>query len=82
MFGEMEDSRTPAPWDITGSVYLEPDGKCDMKDVELVAVHFGQTVPPAPSACDITGPTYLEPDGKVDMRDVRLVASHFGETYP
>jgi hypothetical protein len=82
MFGEMEDSRTPAPWDITESVYLEPDGKCDMKDVELVAVHFGQTVPPAPSACDITGPTYLEPDGKVDMRDVRLVASHFGETYP
>jgi hypothetical protein len=70
------------PWDITGPVYLEPDGKCDMRDIGLVASHFGQTAPPAPLACDLTGPTYLEPDGKVDMRDVGLVAIHFGETAP
>ena len=81
-FQEVTIIASAMPWDITGPVYLEPDGKCDMSDIGLVAVHFGQTAPPAPAACDLTGPDYLEPDGKVDMRDVGLVAIHFGETSP
>jgi hypothetical protein len=66
--------------DITGPDGY-PDGKCDMRDVGLVARHFGETVPPAPPDCDITGPTGV-PDGVVDMRDIGLVARHFGETDP
>ena len=30
------------PWDITGPDIWIPDGKCDMRDVGLVAVHFGE----------------------------------------
>ena len=59
-----------------------PDGKCDMRDVGLVARYFGEDVPPAPANCDLTGPTTGAPDGKIDMRDVGLVARHFGETDP
>ncbi|NIO36216.1 hypothetical protein GTO27_00770 [Candidatus Bathyarchaeota archaeon] len=64
--------------DITGSEGW-PDGKCDMRDVGLVARHFGQTVPPAPPECDLTGPAKGVPDGKVEMRDIGTVARHFGE---
>jgi hypothetical protein len=64
--------------DITGPDGF-PDGKCNMRDIGLVAKNFGRTVPPAPSNCDITGPIIGLPDGTIDMRDVRLVARHFGE---
>ena len=70
------------PEDPPGSGQKPPDGKCDMRDVSLVARYFGQTVPPAPANCDITGVTRCVPDGKVDMRDVSLVARHFGEIDP
>ena len=59
-----------------------PDGKCDIRDVSLVARSFGQTVPPANSNCDMTGPTAGVPDGRIDIRDVSLVARHFGDHYP
>ena len=59
-----------------------PDGKCDMRDVSLVARCFGQTVPPAPPNCDITGSIIGVPDGKIDMKDISTVARHFGETDP
>ncbi len=65
--------------DITGPDG-RPDGKCDMRDVGLVARHFGQTVPPAPANCDMTGQTTGMSDGKVDMRDLGLTARHFGVT--
>jgi hypothetical protein len=70
------------PEDPPGSGLKPPDGKCDMRDVGLVARYFGQFVPPGPANCDITGPTKCVPDGKIDMRDVGLVARHFGETDP
>jgi hypothetical protein len=66
--------------DITGPDG-QPDGKCDMRDLGLVARNFGRTVPPAPANCDITGPTALVPDGIIDMRDIGLIARHFGESY-
>lgn len=43
--------------DITGPDGW-PDGKGDMSDIGLVAVHFGRTVPPAPVACNITASIY------------------------
>jgi hypothetical protein len=67
--------------DITGPDGW-PDGLCDMRDVGLVARHFGQNVPPAPPNCDLTGPTTGVPDGVIDMRDIGTVARHFGETDP
>ncbi len=67
--------------DITGPDGW-PDGKCDMRDVGLVARHFGQTVPDAPVNCDLTGPVIGVPDGVVDMRDIGTVARHFGEVDP
>ncbi len=66
--------------DITGPDG-HPDGKCDMRDVGLVARNFEETIPPAPSECDFTGPSGV-PDGKINMRDVGLVSRHFGETHP
>ena len=67
--------------DITGPDGW-PDGKCDIRDVALVALYFGKDVSPAPPNCDITGPIIGLPDGKIDIRDIALVAVHFGETYP
>ncbi len=67
--------------DVTG-IEGWPDGKCNMRDVGLVARYFGQSVPPAPANCDITGPTTGVPDGTINMRDVGTVARHFGETDP
>ena len=72
------------PWDITGPDAWISDGKCDMRDIGLVATLFGSVEGDGTydARADITGPTYLERDGKIDMRDVGLVASHFGEIYP
>jgi len=67
---------TPNPYDFI------PDGKVDIRDVALVAKHFGQNVPPAPRNCDITGPTVGMPDGKIDIRDIATIAIHFGEIDP
>jgi outer membrane protein assembly factor BamB/PKD repeat protein len=63
--------------DITGRDG-KPDGKCDMRDVGLVAKLFGkiETDPEYDSICDVVY------DGKIDMKDVGLVARHFGETDP
>jgi hypothetical protein len=59
--------------DITSSVPGVKDGKCDMKDISLVARQFGQNVPPAPSYCDVVV------DGKVDMKDISATARDFGK---
>lgn len=67
--------------DITGPNGW-PDGRVDMRDVGLVARHFGETVPPGPPNCDMTGPTLGVPDGKIDMRDIGLVARNFGKIDP
>ena len=67
--------------DITGPDGW-PDGKCDMRDVALVARHFGQKVPPAPANCDLTGSTLGVQDGIIDMRDVGIVSRYFGEIDP
>jgi len=71
------------PWDITGPVMWFPDGKCDIRDVAIVALRFGSNFGEDmyDVRADITGPTYLVPDGKIDIRDIALVAIHFGEEY-
>lgn len=53
---------------------LNGDGKVDMRDVGLVARHFGETVPPAPANCDVVY------DGKIDMKDVGTVARDYGKS--
>jgi len=70
------------PGDITGPDGY-PDGKCDMRDVYVVARAFGShpNHPRWNPNADITGPQGL-PDEKVDMRDVYLVARNFGKTEP
>lgn len=63
--------------DITGTGSL-PDGKCDAKDVALVASLFGVNYPNPrynPN-CDIVY------DGKINAKDVALVASTFGKKDP
>jgi hypothetical protein len=67
--------------DITGPTGW-PDGKCDIRDIALVATYFGQDVPPAPANCDVTGPIPGVSDRKVDIRDIATVALHFGEVDP
>lgn len=61
--------------DITGSNGL-PDGRVNMKDIALIARHFGETVPPASPSMDIY------PDGTINMNDIGIAAAHFGEHYP
>lgn len=53
------------------------DGKCNMKDVGLVAKAYGLTAdsPNWNQALDLNG------DLKVDMKDVAPVAKHYGEVY-
>lgn len=66
--------------DITGPTPFVPDGKVDIKDISLVARHFG-TISGGPNwepRVDLTGSTPLVPDGKVDIRDVSLVGKAFG----
>jgi len=63
--------------DITGPDGY-PDGKCDMRDVYLVARRFGIT-PSHPlwnPNCDFND------DDKIDMRDIYVVAKNFGKTDP
>jgi len=68
--------------DLTGPEGV-PDGKCDMRDVYVVARACGSH-PEHPlwnPNADITGPQGV-PDEKVDMRDVFVVARNFGKTDP
>jgi regulation of enolase protein 1 (concanavalin A-like superfamily) len=60
------------PWDFI------PDGKCDGKDIIMVALCFGSV--PGDSRwnanCDVNN------DGKVDGKDIVLVALHYGQADP
>jgi parallel beta-helix repeat protein len=69
---------TPNVWDFV------PDGKCDGKDIAVVAKCFGSYPGCSPPLtwnenCDITGLIMGVPDGKVDGKDIAIVARHFGE---
>jgi hypothetical protein len=70
--------------DLTGPTPGVPDGKCDIRDIAVVAKAFGSTpgTPGWNANCDVTGLTPFVPDGKVDIRDISLVAKHFGEAGP
>ncbi len=80
---EEQSSLLVHPWDTTGPTEWVPDGKCDIRDLAIVAKFFGSVAGDGryDRRADITGPIYLESDGKIDIRDMALVAIHFGETY-
>jgi hypothetical protein len=64
--------------DITGPTLWVPDGKCDARDVALIASLFGANYP---------NPRYqpnadIVDDGKINAKDVALVASRFGQKDP
>jgi parallel beta-helix repeat protein len=63
--------------DITGADEW-PDGKCDMRDIGLIARKFGIQYPDPfyDPNCDIIY------DLRIDMRDIGTTARHFGETDP
>ena len=66
--------------DLTGATPFVPDGKCDIRDISLVAKAFG-TIPGMPewnANCDVNN------DGKVNIVDISIVAKHFGQStqYP
>ncbi|NIN53203.1 MAG: S8 family serine peptidase [Nitrososphaeria archaeon] len=67
--------------DITGPEGY-PDGRCEMRDVGLVARHFGCSIGNIcyEPNCDLTGPTPGVPDGFNGMRDIGLVAKQIGKT--
>jgi hypothetical protein len=65
--------------DLSGLIPFIPDGKCDIRDIALVAKAFGST-PDTPlwnPNCDITGRFYGVPDGKIDIRNIALVAKNW-----
>jgi serine protease AprX len=59
--------------DVTGPNGL-PDGRCDVRDVSLVASLYGVSYsnPKYNPTCDIVY------DGKIDVRDLSLVAANYG----
>lgn len=69
--------------DITGPDGC-PDGKCDARDVALIARLFGAKYldPRYDLNCDLTGLTKGLADGKIDARDIALVASRYGQKDP
>jgi len=81
--------------DLTGPAGY-PDGKCDMRDVYLVAKGFGAvhiTDPNDPrfcqywhktpcGSCPHTPNADINNDGKIDMRDIYVVARNFGKKDP
>jgi parallel beta-helix repeat protein len=63
---------TSSPWDFV------PDGKCDGKDIGVVARCYGSkpgSLPPEiwNANCDVNN------DGKIDGKDIAIVARHYGE---
>jgi outer membrane protein assembly factor BamB len=64
--------------DITGELLNVPDGKVDIRDIALVAIHYGKTssyLSWNPN-CDIND------DNKVDILDIAIVARNFGKIDP
>jgi hypothetical protein len=61
--------------DLTGATPFVPDGKCDGRDITVVAKCFGTSVgnPRYNPNCDLFN------RGKIDGRDVTIVAKHFGQ---
>ena len=87
---DLDDNRLSDGWvivamvgDIAGPEGY-PDGKCDIRDVAVVAIRFGLTYPNPgyDPNYDLTGPTFGVADRKIDIRDVALVSLHFGEVDP
>jgi len=64
--------------DLTGTTPFVPDGKCDGRDITVVAKCFGSSMgdPNYNPNCDILN------RGKIDGRDITIVAKHFGEHDP
>ena len=64
--------------DLTGATPFVPDGKCDGRDITVVAKCFGTGLgdPRYNPNCDILN------RGKIDGRDITIVAKHFGEHSP
>ena len=69
--------------DITGPDGW-PDGKCDIRDIAVIAKLYGVIYPDPryDPNCDLTGPTTGVPDGKIDIRDIAIAAKHYGEIDP
>jgi len=64
--------------DLTGASPFVPDGKCDGRDITVVAKCFGTGIGDArynPN-CDILN------RGKIDGRDITIVAKNFGKHDP
>jgi len=64
--------------DLTGATPFVPDGKCDGRDITVVAKCFGSRLgdPRYNPNCDILD------RGKIDGRDITIVAKHFGQHDP
>jgi parallel beta-helix repeat protein len=64
--------------DLTGTTPFVPDGKCDGRDITVVAKCFGSSLgsPNYNPNCDIFN------RGKIDGRDITIVAKNFGKQDP
>jgi hypothetical protein len=64
--------------DLTGTTPFVPDGKCDGRDITVVAKCFGSKLgdPNYNPNCDILN------RGKIDGRDITIVAKNFGKQDP
>jgi hypothetical protein len=66
---------TPNLWDFV------PDGKCDGKDITIVAICYG-SAPGCPPPYTWNANCDVNNDGKIDGKDIALVAIHYGQAGP
>jgi ABC-type transport system substrate-binding protein len=66
---------TSNPWDFV------PDGKCDGKDITIVALCFG-SAPGCPPPYTWNPNSDVNNDAKIDGKDIATVALHFGQADP
>ena len=61
--------------DITGPTLFFPDGKCEIRDVSVVAKAFSSTpiMPLWNANCDVNN------DGMINIRTISIVAKNFGQ---
>jgi hypothetical protein len=63
------------PGDVSGVVLGDPDGKCDMRDINYVITLFNTY----PSSSNWKPNSDINNDGTVNMRDIQIAILNFGK---
>lgn len=77
LFADLDSDRVVyAAEDFKAAADVDRSGKIDIRDLTLVAKHFGETI----GSNQGTPNPDVDRDGNVNIRDLTLVAKYFGQT--